>query len=329
MRYVIVNKYSEKVSGGVEKAVAMQFSCLKDFDVAIAAFDPTHRYKFRLGKWFFSLESFGRLLTLTKVHGTLIINVPSPGLELIALLYGKLMKNKIIVYFHAYWEKQSVLASFYNKVVNFLMLRADRVLVSNEAVGQHLEQTLGINTVIAPFFVKKNDFTGKLKKSTHVIYFGRLAEYKNIELIGELAKRNPSIKFCVAGPLDGSYNVDFLRHINNVQVMARFFTEHEKEALMAESEVLILPSVSKAETFGIVQLEALSAGCKVLRFDNGTGVASVCRNEDFTYTVNSNTVEHWDTGLNELFNRHFSPLAIANAVSEQYSSAEMLKGLNT
>jgi len=91
--------------------------------------------------------------------------------------------------------------------------------------------------------------------------------------------------------------------------------------------VLILPSVSRAETFGIVQLEALSAGCKVLRFDNGTGIASVCRNEDFTYTVDENAVEHWDAGLHNLLNKQFTPHEIANVVSELYSSAKMLKGL--
>jgi rhamnosyl/mannosyltransferase len=59
----------------------------------------------------------------------------------------------------------------------------------------------------------------------------------------------------------------------------------ELAALYRACNVFVLPSVTRQEAFGVVQLEAMAAGKPVVSTDLGTGVGWVNRNGETGYVI--------------------------------------------
>lgn len=112
------------------------------------------------------------------------------------------------------------------------------------------------------------------------MFVGRLVPYKGISVMMEALREIPGGLWVVGtGPLQEKlkseatsanlgYRVEFLGNIS----------EEEKFQRLAACDALILPSISRAEAFGMVLLEAMAVGCPVVVSDLPTGVRLLVQN---------------------------------------------------
>jgi glycosyltransferase involved in cell wall biosynthesis len=100
---------------------------------------------------------------------------------------------------------------------------------------------------------------------------GRLDSYKRVDWLIQAcaAKRVAELQVVGDGPLRKQLeNQAKAEGIDKTVVFHGRVREHDKLALLRVSDVLVLPSDSSNEAFGIVQLEAMACGLPALAFDH-------------------------------------------------------------
>ncbi len=137
----------------------------------------------------------------------------------------------------------------------------------------------GINLEEYKNLPKKGEFRKKYKiKKTEkiILYLGRVHERKGldllIEIFADLSKKSDNLKLVIAGPDDGYLNnlkklAKNLRIENKVLFIGPVF-EREKLKVYVDSDVFVLPSKDKYESFGNVVIESLACGTPVIVTDN-------------------------------------------------------------
>ena len=174
------------------------------------------------------------------------------------------------------------------------LLGADRVI----AVSRHLKQQLidryqvpagkirvVYNAVRPPERLERLERSGPI-----VLYLGRLAAMKGVDTFLRAASRAapivPEATFVVAGEgPEYPYLLTLAAHLNlsdRVLFLGKV-TDEERTVLLASASVFVLPSV--VEPFGIVALEAMSAGVPTI-VSKTSGVAEI--------TAETFAVDFWD-----------------------------------
>ena len=111
----------------------------------------------------------------------------------------------------------------------------------------------------------------RLGKKKTVLFVGRLTEHKGIQTIIEAAAHTePSIMYLLVGP--GEMPKAWLRRMNELKVADRIVlvgkvADKDLPAYYAASDILVLPSVSRLEAFGLVLVEAMACGKPVVASD--------------------------------------------------------------
>lgn len=125
---------------------------------------------------------------------------------------------------------------------------------------------------------------GKIKKNKEkfdIIYAGRLIKDKNVGLLLKAIK-DLNLKVAIIG--DGPEKnklIDLADELGLSNISFKGFLEEDKDvySYMKSSKVLILPSIR--EGFGIVVLEALACGCKVITVNHKKNNAMRLVDDDF------------------------------------------------
>jgi glycosyltransferase involved in cell wall biosynthesis len=111
------------------------------------------------------------------------------------------------------------------------------------------------------------------------LFIGRLVPYKGVPVLLDALRNVPgNLWIAGAGPLEGQLKRQVRQ--NNLQDRVEFLGdigEPEKYSLLAACDALILPSLTRAEAFGMVLLEAMAMGKPVVVSDLPTGVRLLVR----------------------------------------------------
>ena len=200
----------------------------------------------------------------------------------------------LVVWFHSEvirprWKYRLLYRPFLRRVLT----RASRIVVSSPTLAEHAEELQDFRSkcVVSPFGID----TARLQRTPEidamvdrisarypgpkVLFVGRLVPYKGLDVLLKAAQRVPAtILIAGDGPLAeplkaqaaaaglGS-RVQFLGHLTDKEIVANFHA----------CDVFVLPSVTRAETFGVVQLEAMACGKPVVSTNLPTGVPWVNR----------------------------------------------------
>ncbi len=112
-----------------------------------------------------------------------------------------------------------------------------------------------------------------------VLFVGRLVPYKGVDVLIKAAAALP-VHVVVAG--DGPMRSDWLACASAAGGRATFdfpgvLSDADVKTWMHAADVLVLPSITKAEAFGVVQLEAMASGKPVISTNIASGVPWVNR----------------------------------------------------
>lgn len=110
------------------------------------------------------------------------------------------------------------------------------------------------------------------------LFVGRLVPYKGLRILFEALAAVGQAELVVVGTGPQRAELEGLAAALEVEGRIRFAGDLTREQLareMGTARALVLPSLDRSETFGLVQLEAMAAGLPVIVTDPGTGVAAV------------------------------------------------------
>jgi glycosyltransferase involved in cell wall biosynthesis len=232
-------------------------------------------------------------LWLSRVRADIVVlHEPNP-VALVSDLVGR-PRGRLVVWFHSEvvrpaWRYRLFYRPFFRAAVT----RAVRIVTASPALAENAQQLAGVRhkcTVIpygldVPRFALTATVAQRVAeiRRAHgdrlVLFVGRRVPYKGIDvLLAALRGLEARAVLVGDGPLRPSLqaaasDTDLAGRV----VFAGEVPDAELLALYHASDLLALPSVTRAEAFGVVQLEAMACGRPVVSTNLPTGVPWVNR----------------------------------------------------
>lgn len=230
-------------------------------------------------------------LALAREEADLIVlHEPNP-MALVAYFLSR-PRGRLVVWYHSDvirpgWQYRT----FYRPFLRFALSRAERVVVSSPTLGASAPDLAEWQSkcAVIPFGIdtrRMDGFSGTAARADEirakfsgplVLFVGRLVKYKGVDVLLDAA-RGVDATVLIAG--EGPERTALQRRALELGIANRVkflgtVPEDELYALYRACDVFVLPSVTRQEAFGVVQLEAMAAGKPVVSTDLGTGVAWV------------------------------------------------------
>lgn len=241
-------------------------------------------------------RELGRLLSMPMSSGLVTgprrsdadvihVHMPNPIGELGPLL--NVHRAPLVASFHARLGRQQFLEPAYGQLRRRVLRRAAAVLVSSEAMACSPELA-GVRdkVVVLPYGVSPRLVTDMAPPvddgdTLRLLYVGRLVYYKGLEvLLRALASASVPRRWRLTvvgdGPLRGDLEqlAGGLGLNGDVRFRGAVGDEELRQAY-GSHDVFVLPSVSRAEAFGLAMAEAMSNGMPVVSTELHTGTSWV------------------------------------------------------
>ena len=243
------------------------------------------------------------------------IHLPNPIVNIFTLLMR--LKN-IIVTYHSDIIKYKYVFRIYkpfllrllNKV-NYIIVPSPITIESSNILSKYKDKCIAIPHGIE---LKKYNQTELIKKKVNeikkifsnriILFVGRLRYYKGLEYLIKAMKRIDGILLIV-----GKGNLEFrlkkLVFKLDLNDKIYFLGEIPDEELIFfyhACMVVVLPSIEKSESFGIVQLEAMACYKPVISTNIKTGVSWVNQNMKTGFVIPPKDVNSLSSAINKLIN---------------------------
>lgn len=225
--------------------------------------------EYRLSSFFAHWPKIARALPsfdVVNVHG------PVPTMSDLFLMLASrrppYLRPAIVYTHHSPIELRGAgrMSARYNRHHEALALRADRVVASSPYYASEHRTRLGPLSTAIPWGVdvpealaQKPLGRGRLR----VLFVGQMRPYKGVETLLAAVAGESNLDVTLVG--GGPKLVSYQRLAERLGVANARFTGHLPDADLArqyqESDVIVLPSVTRAEAFGLVLLEGMAAGC--------------------------------------------------------------------
>ncbi len=226
----------------------------------------------------------------TKDSDFVICHFPYPMIDLAVLLGW--YHGRLIVWWHCGMEKYRRLVPFYRPLVMHTLKKADRIFVSSKGNLVHcaMLHPFRDKCTVIPFSVsdaylqKGKAFVETQQqrqsgKETSILFIGRLVWYKGCDVLmkafAKMKTKNCRLVLVGEGPLEQELKTLAARLAPGRVEFAGRVSEQEKMKRLEACDFLVLPSVSRAEAFGLVQIEAMAFGKPVINTKLPSGVPYV------------------------------------------------------
>ena len=214
----------------------------------------------------------------------------------------------LVLWFHSEvlrprWKYRLIYRPFLRRVLR----RASRIVVSSPALAEQAGelQAFRHKCVVIPFGIDTNrlaptpavraraDEIARRHPGPRVLFVGRLVQYKGVDVLVKAMEHVGATALVVGeGPERAALEqqaaqaglgdrIRFLGPLSDEDVVAHLHA----------CDLLVLPSVTRAETFGVVQLEAMACGKPVVSTNVPTGVPWVNRHGQTGLVVTPNDAE--------------------------------------
>ena len=218
------------------------------------------------------------------------IHLPDPTANL-ALFLANHKGKKIIIHWHSDIVRQKFLLKLYAPLQKWLLNRADFIIATTQQYADFsptlqpfahkiVAIPIGIDSLLDSINQRnlRESSQSRCDKKT-IFALGRLVKYKGFEFLVESMRYLPDFKLFIAG--SGVECANLKAQIKHFGLENRVFLlgkidEREKIAHLNNDSIFVLPSISRAEAFGVVQLEAMSCKMPVIATNiKGSGVSFV------------------------------------------------------
>ena len=271
------------------------------------------------------------------------VHLPNPLAELSALLADR--DIPVVAQFHSDVVRQRNLLKIYGPFLEAFYRRASCIIVPTP---RHIEISGFVSKYrdkcrVVPFGVPLARFEldesgrkmvdGLRDGLPTVLCVGRLVSYKGVEyLIRALENIKARLWIVGVGPLEASLKnlaeekglaerVKFLGQVSDADLVAYYHA----------CDVFVLPSVTNAEMFGVVQLEAMACRKAVISTDLPTGVSWVNQDGKTGYVVPRENAGALARAIRRLLNERRLREEMGEAgrarVEQQFTSTKMAKAL--
>ena len=179
----------------------------------------------------------------------------------------------------------------YRPLETALLKRARRIIATSEQyrLTSPVIQGFSDKTTVIPLGIADRFDTPDIQKSVvqsqprqsalKVIAVGRLAHYKGLDVLIKAIAESTNAELDIVGQGDEAQGLRRLTMTLGLESRVRFhgaLSDAARDALLRASDCLCLPSTDRTESFGIVLLEAMSAGKACVVTDvPGSGMTSV------------------------------------------------------
>lgn len=208
-----------------------------------------------------------------------------------------------VITWHADIQRQKVLLKLYRPLLKRSLASASAVIAPTPA---HVSSSAFLSPMAASPKLRQIPFGFNLARyarpdeakvtevaqrypGRRIFALGRHVSYKGFDvLIRAMALTRPDTRLLLGG--GGPLTPDLVQLARSEGVGDRvdflgYLPESDLPAYYHACEIFCLPSTSRAEAFGIVQVEAMASGLPVISTRLGTGVEVVNRNEETGVTV--------------------------------------------
>lgn len=245
------------------------------------------------------------------------VHLPNFWAILVVLLSAR---RKLIIHWHADVVGKGLLYRLLKPLEKWIINHADVILCTSRSYAEAsgpLRGSAGKIRVLPIGIPSNGDSKIAIAAGpTRILAIGRLESYKNYGLLIQVMEHLPdSVVLDIVGT--GSLQ-DTLEHQIREQgltervILRGSVSDAELTDLFAAAKVHVLASVTRAEAFGVVLLEAMRQGVPSVCFDiQGSGVAEVNENDVSGLVVQDQT-----------------PFAFANAVERIVNDANLHKRLS-
>lgn len=264
-----------------------------------------------------SLQFLYDVKKYTKDSDIVIYHFPYPMADL-AVLFG-IYSGKLVVWWHCGFEKYDKLAAFYRPFVKHTLKKSDLILVSSEGnlKNSALLRPFWKKCRVIPYSVSRECLlrgsmhaAGRWRKDAeeghviHILFIGRLVWYKGCDILlkafAKMHSKNCCLVLVGSGPLEKRLkNLASSLRLKRVK-FAGMVSEEEKWKRIEACDFLVLPSISKAEAFAVVQIEAMAFGKPVINTALPSGVPYVSMDGDTGRTVKPGSVRELAKAMDEL-----------------------------
>jgi glycosyltransferase involved in cell wall biosynthesis len=328
MKVLHIAKFYPPDKGGVETATKSIVEYLWDRKIAtdVLCFtsqrDDVERHahgtlfkfkcKLKLLSTPFSLDYLSFLLNNIQKYSVIHLHAPNPTTLL--FLFCIRPWQKLIIHWHADVINQKKSYMIYKFFEKLMLNRANHIIVGTEEYFNH-------STPLLPFKDKTHFIAYGVtdpeikvpkvfKDEVTVISVGRLVPYKGYEALVEAARFvNSKVKIILIGDgPDKSKLLTIIKEFNLRNVEIKSGVEN-LEPYLKSADIFCLPSISRAESFGISLIEAMSYKIPLITSDNtGSGMNFINKHGETGYIVKKE-----------------SPTDIASAINELSDSLELRK----
>lgn len=243
--------------------------------------------------------NFGLLKALRSLnYDVLHVHTPNPVGALVAL--SARGSKPVVVTHHSDVIRQRILGVAATAAHGLLYREAKAVVA---ATPRHLEfsrllRLFADRTKVIPFALGNpiassgTSWDGALpdewRRTTLALFVGRLVYYKGLTVLLQALQRTSNVNLAIVGT--GPLQQSLERSSQQLGLTSRVLflgnlAQDRLHALYRACRYLVLPSTSAAEAFGMVQLEAMSAGKPVISTRLDSGVPYVNQHERTGLTV--------------------------------------------
>ncbi len=247
-----------------------------------------------LGKIFSTSISPAIICWLKKIcnnYDLIHIHLPDPMASLAYFVARP--KTKLVIHWHSDIIKQKRLLFFYEPLQNWLLKKADKIIATspNYIEGSKYLKKYKEKCVMIPLGLNPNKFKinenkekeiKNLYKDKPIIFtLGRLVYYKGFNYLIE-AMKNIDAYLLLGG--EGPLKEKLQKKIEDLNLREKVFLlgkikDEELSSYYRCCDVFCLPSVSKTEAFGIVQMEAMYFKKPIISTNiKGSGISWVNQN---------------------------------------------------
>jgi rhamnosyl/mannosyltransferase len=224
------------------------------------------------------------------------LHMPYPPAELGQLMQGR--DRRFVATYHSDIVRQRVLGALYRPFLWRVLRQVRLIAVSNPVYIQDSPflRAHAHKCRVVHFGIDLQRFARTIERKARaaawrarfsgqplVLFVGRLRHYKGVHVLLEaLAQLPTAVQALIVG--GGPLEAQLRAHAQQCGVADRAhflgaLDDDEVIALYHTADVLVLPSTNRAETFGIVQLEAMACGLPVICTELGTGTSYVNQHE--------------------------------------------------